>query len=55
MSMRSFALIEDDKAAMIYVRPSGNVTVFDQGRPALRCRIDIRTADTKWTGHFWRR
>ena len=45
--MRTFALIEDERATMIHIRPGGDVTVFDAGR-ALHCRVELDGAESKW-------
>src|SRR5258708_40360197 len=40
LNMRSFALIEGDRATMLHVRHDGDVTVFDRGRESpIRFRI----------------
>ena len=46
--MRSFALIEGDRATMLHVRHDGDVTVFDRGRESpIRFRIAMH-GDTTW-------
>ncbi|WP_334367152.1 hypothetical protein [Bradyrhizobium sp. AZCC 1578] len=50
MMMRSFALIEGDRATMLHVRHDGDVMVFDRDREsAIRFRVpmDIE-GDTTW-------
>jgi hypothetical protein len=50
LNMRSFALIEDDRATMLHVRHDGDVTVFDRGRESpIRFRSAMHVdGDTTW-------
>lgn len=50
MIMRSFALIEGDRATMLHVRHDGDVTVFDRDREsAIRFRVPMDVEDdTTW-------
>ncbi|MGY3618446.1 hypothetical protein [Bradyrhizobium sp. USDA 10063] len=46
--MKTITIIEDDeRARSIYVRPDGDVTVFDRDRK-FRFKIDIAAAKTTW-------
>jgi hypothetical protein len=50
MMVRSFALIEDDRATMLHLRRDGDVTVFDRDREsAIRFRVPMDVEDdTTW-------
>jgi hypothetical protein len=49
MLIRSFALIEDDRATMLHIRHDGDVTVFDCDRSTpLRCRVEMDGTESKW-------
>lgn len=50
MTMRSFALIDGDRAIMLHVRHEGDVTVFDRDRESpIRFRIPMDVdGDTTW-------